>query len=488
MRLVQTPSEFDAAALSQARVVVLGDALLDCYDFGDVHRVSPEAPVPVLRYQRRQAVAGGAANVAVNAATLGAKTTLIAVVGADDAADELKAILAPHLVSFEAVIDGERPTSIKTRVVANNQQLIRIDRESTRPIDPDTETKVISRLQDALAECDVLLISDYGKGCLTDRVLAEAISLCGELGIPSLVDPKRADFSAYAGASLIKPNLAELQMVCGYPCETSEAITDAAQKLQDRLSSSILVTRSSKGMSLFEVGKPALHVPAKAQEVFDVSGAGDTVLATLGVALATQSDLPSAVRLANAAAGVVVRKAGTASVTAIELRDALAADTTIRRGNHAHIADWHSAKAVREDWKHDGLKVGFTNGCFDLLHPGHIRIIAGAAAHCDRLILGLNSDKSIARLKGPSRPIQPEADRAEVLAALSDVDMVVLFDQDTPLELVDLLVPDVIAKGADYTEDQVVGADVVKAAGGRVVLVPLLAGRSTTSLIERSTR
>lgn len=469
-----------------AHLVVIGDALLDCYEIGDVGRISPEAPVPVVRHLQSRHVAGGAANVAMNVATLGSRVTLVTVAGDDPEAQDLLEIVRRGGIEPRIVTDQRRPTSIKTRVVGNSQQLVRIDRESTEPVAPDIEDLLLAELEAALRDCNALLISDYGKGSLTDRVLAEAVRLARQHGIPCIVDPKRKDFSAYAGADLIKPNMAEFEAAVGHSCPTTQVLTEAAIALAGSLGSRLLVTRSSKGMSLFSQDGADLHVAAQAQEVFDVSGAGDTVLATLGCALASGWSLDQAVTVANVAAGLVVRKAGTATLTCEELINALGQELEPAHPGHGLVAGWDEARLLRLQWQQAGQTVGFTNGCFDLLHPGHIRILAGAAAHCDRLIVGLNTDQSIKRLKGESRPVQGEADRAEVLAALADVALVVLFEQDTPEELVRLLVPDVIVKGADYTEDQVVGGDIVKAAGGKVVLVPLLEGRSTSRLVERS--
>lgn len=471
---------------TDAHLLVIGDALLDCYVIGDVGRISPEAPVPVVRHLQSREVAGGAANVAMNVAALGSRTTLVTVVGDDAEAGKLLEIVGRGGIAVRAVADQGRPTSVKTRIVGNNQQLVRIDRESVAPLVPEIEERLIAELEAALAECSALLISDYGKGTLTDRVLAETIRLARQHGVPCIVDPKRKDFTAYAGADLIKPNMAEFEAAVGRACPSNQALAEAAVALAEDLGSRLLVTRSSKGMSLFSQHGTELHVAAQAQEVFDVSGAGDTVLATLGCALASDWPLDQAVTLANIAAGLVVRKAGTATLTCQELISALGRDRDSAKPEHGLVVGWDEARRLRQQWQQEGYKVGFTNGCFDLLHPGHVRILAGAAAHCDRLIVGLNSDASITRLKGSNRPVQAEHDRAEVLAALADVALVVLFEQDTPEELVRLLVPDVIAKGADYREDQVVGGDVVKAAGGRVVLVPLLEGRSTSRLVERS--
>jgi D-beta-D-heptose 7-phosphate kinase/D-beta-D-heptose 1-phosphate adenosyltransferase len=334
----------------------------------------------------------------------------------------------------------------------------------------------------SLDECQVVTLSDYGKGLLTDHVLTSVLRLAESRGIPTIVDPKGRDYSKYRGAFMVTPNRAELAEATGMKGATDEAIVAAARKLMDSSGiRNVLVTRSQDGMTLVTEAGDVHHIPARAREVFDVSGAGDTVVATLAAALAVHNEPLDAARLANLAGGIVVGKIGTATATAAELR---AAATTLS-GDHGYgkIMKLEHVEDAISGWKAQGLTVGFTNGCFDLLHPGHISLLRQARSHCDKLIVGLNSDASVSRLKGPSRPIQKQDARAQVLAALQDVDAVVLFDEDTPMRLITALLPDVLVKGADYTVETVVGADLVTAAGGRVVLAQLEAGFSTTQTV-----
>ena len=330
------------------------------------------------------------------------------------------------------------------------------------------------------------MISDYGKGMLTDRVLAGSIAMARARGVPILVDPKRRDFSLYAGADVIKPNRLELMAATGLTCGTDEEVARAADAAMRQTGASLLVTRAEKGMSYFASGAAPIHMPTHAKLVFDVSGAGDAVLATFAYGLVGALPIEQAMRLANLAAGIVVSKPGTATITLDELRAEAAfheESSAFRKGGLALLDE---ARAIREHWRRQGLSVGFTNGCFDLLHPGHVAILRGAARLCERLIVGLNSDASVSRLKGSTRPVQPALARAAVLGAIDCVDLVVIFDEDTPYDTIGALVPDVLIKGADYTEDQIIGADVVRSAGGRVERIRLVEGQSTSELIRRA--
>ncbi|HLJ70407.1 MAG TPA: D-glycero-beta-D-manno-heptose-7-phosphate kinase [Roseiarcus sp.] len=471
-------------ALAQSSLLVVGDAMLDVYVDGAVERVSPEAPAPVLRHSGDRHLAGGAANVAANIARLGAAVRLIAPVGADDEAARLAGLLEQAGIDFDAIVDSDRPTTVKTRVMSGAHQLLRVDRETTRPSSAAIEDEILARIAAALPNVQALVLSDYAKGALTDRVLAGAIAAARARDKPIFVDPKRRDFAAYAGATLITPNRGELALATGLSCESDEEIESAARKLIAATGAAILVTRSDKGMSYFAEGAAALHMPTKARQVFDVSGAGDTVIAAVACCRTGGLPIEQTMRIANLAAGIVVGKAGAATASWEEIRDADEHDLppSLRKGA---LANRDEAAAIREHWRREGLNVGFTNGCFDLLHPGHIETLRYAARHCDRLIVGLNSDASTRRLKGPSRPIQDEEARAIVLGAIHCVDLVVLFAEDTPQELIAALRPDTLVKGADYAESEIVGAEIVKAAGGRVLRAPLLDGLSTTSLIAR---
>ncbi|SKA25717.1 D-beta-D-heptose 7-phosphate kinase / D-beta-D-heptose 1-phosphate adenosyltransferase [Enhydrobacter aerosaccus] len=466
-------------------IVVLGDAMIDLHVYGVVERISPEAPVPIVRHRSDRAVPGGAGNVAVNIAALGSAVTLIGIVGDDKDGGQLAALLQESRVTFEPVIVPGRATSLKTRVMAGNQHILRIDREDVSAISRNVEDSILEQVEAALSEAKILAISDYAKGLLTDRVLEESIGLARKRDIPVVIDPKRHDFSRYAGAHLIKPNRLELAAASGMPCSTDEEVEQAAGMMCKRTGAALMVTRSEKGISYFAPHMRAIHMPTAAKAVFDVSGAGDTAFAVIAYGMANRLTVEQIMRLANLAAGIVVSKPGTATVSLEEIRAATAnyeAHPVFRKGE---IVSRESAMAIREGWRRQGLSVGFTNGCFDLLHPGHIAVLRGAARHCDRLVVGLNSDSSVSRLKGASRPIQSEAARAAVLSAIDCVDLVVVFEEETPLSLIEMLMPDVLVKGADYTEDRIVGADVVRAAGGRVERVELVAGQSTTDLIRR---
>jgi D-beta-D-heptose 7-phosphate kinase/D-beta-D-heptose 1-phosphate adenosyltransferase len=476
--------------LGDARIAIVGDVMLDLYMQGDVERISPEAPVPVIRLMSERAIAGGAANVAANAASLGARVNLVGLAGDDEGFRRLAANLATH-----ATIDcsgitrlADRPTITKTRVIGQHQQIARIDREDTRPLPVAVEAEILERALEAMAKSDVMVLSDYGKGVLSDGLLAPLLAAARRRGIPTIVDPKRRDLAAYRGATLITPNRAELKLATGLPCDSDEEVLAAARRAQAMCGADLLVTRSDRGMSLIPCEGEPIHLATVAREVYDVSGAGDTVVAVLGACLAAGLSMREAMRAANHAAGIVVGKFGTATVTRQELaramEEARADGSDIEDGRLLGLQDLLS---LRQYWRTQGLTIGIANGCFDLLHPGHISLIAQAAAACDRLVVALNSDASVRRLKGPQRPIQSEAARANVIGAIKGVAAVVLFDEDTPYELVAALQPEVLVKGADYTEDQVVGADIVRAAGGRVLLAKLSEGLSTSRLIANMT-
>lgn len=482
------------ADLNRGHVLVVGDVMLDRYVQGHANRLSPEAPVPVLRWAEDRNVPGGAANVAANIAALGGAVSLLGVVGADEGNAELCQALAgfgERLVT-RFVVDGARPTTLKTRFVCGGQQLLRLDREQSGPIADEIGRELSDSVAGEVGSAEVVILSDYQKGVLTDAVIRRSIEAAQAAGRLVIVDPKRQDFSIYRGASVITPNRQELTRATGLPCETDDEAERAANVVIGMTQAAVLLTRSEKGISLFAPGEAPLHLPTNAREVYDVSGAGDTVVAALSLALAAGLSLRQAIRIANASAGVVVRKHGTATLTVDELDRALSDLDRVLRSSDVDqdrlggITPLEDAVRIRRRWRDQGLVTGFTNGCFDILHPGHIGLLEEAAANCDRLIVGLNTDASVARLKGPSRPIQDERSRARVIGALSCVDMVLTFDQDTPYEVIAALQPDLLVKGADYREDQVVGADVVKAAGGRVMLVGLAEGHSTTGIVRRS--
>lgn len=473
-------------SLDRARVLVLGDVMLDRFVRGKVARISPEAPVPVLRNAQEKVMLGGAGNVVRNITALGGRVVLAGVIGDDAPGQRVRALLAQEERVTAALVEAPgRVTSEKTRFIADGHHLLRSDWDADTPIAADVLAVLLDTVRRHLADVDVVVLSDYGKGVLTPAMLTPVIAAANAAGKPVIVDPKTSDFSRYRGAFLVTPNRSELALAAGGdPRDTAEIVAAARTLIARHGIGALLVTRSEEGMTLVpdERSEP-LHVPAEAKEVYDVSGAGDTVVAVLAAAVCVGADLASAARLANIAAGLVVAKVGTAVVLPGELNHALN-DQDERRLTDK-ILNWSDLRARVAHWRAAGLKVGFTNGCFDLVHPGHVHLLAGARATCDRLVVGLNADASVKRLKGPQRPIQDELSRATVLAALASVDAVTLFEQDTPLELITALLPDVLIKGADYTVDQVVGADVVQAAGGRVALIDLVPQQSTTRIAGR---
>lgn len=471
---------------AQRPILVLGDVMLDRFVYGQVGRMSPEAPVPVLSLEREQAMMGGAANVARNIAALGGRSVLIGVIGQDAAGQTLGALArADKGVEPRLISDPTRPTTEKTRFVSGRQQLLRLDSEKIHPLSDAALRAVIGAFEEALPQAGMVLLSDYAKGVLTDAVLAHVIARAERAGLPVFADPKSADFARYRGVALLTPNRHELARAAGQSCEDADSVVRAGSALMARHGfSAMLVTRGEQGMTLLRAGAAPLHLAAEAREVFDVSGAGDTVMATLALSQVGGLTLDDAARFANLAAGIVVGKSGTATVLAEDIQSAL--QTTGQLSGADKVMTRAEVAARAQHWRAGGHAVGFTNGCFDLLHPGHLRLLERARAACDRLIVGLNSDASVRRLKGPSRPVQVETNRALMLAALGMVDAVVVFEEDTPQALIESLRPDVLVKGADYRIDQVVGADFVQSYGGRVVLVDLVEGQSTSGLIARS--
>ena len=472
-------------------ILCLGDIMLDRFAHCGIERISPEAPVPVLRLERVQSMLGGAGNVARNIAALGGSAVLMGLLGGDAAGAEVRRAIAatPRLVDGHVESPG-RPTICKTRYLAAHQQIMRVDEEQVRALEPDEEARLLAAIAAAMPAVQAVVLSDYGKSVLSPRVVAFAIRRARARGIPLFVDPKSDDFGRYRGATCITPNQAELALAARQPTGSDEEIVAAARRvLRDAKAEAILATRSDKGMVLVEAaGGPdgAVHIePARAREVFDVSGAGDTVIAVLALAHAAGLPLPEAMRLANTAAGIVVGKLGTAVVELDELQLEVSREARERAGHNEKLYSVAEAETLVRQWKSRGLAVGFTNGIFDIVHPGHVGYLGGARGECDRLVVALNSDASTRRLKGPTRPVNALADRMAVIAALGSVDAVISFEEDTPIELIRRLRPDVLMKGADYTFDTVVGADEVIATGGRVVLVDLVKGHSTTKVIDR---
>jgi D-beta-D-heptose 7-phosphate kinase/D-beta-D-heptose 1-phosphate adenosyltransferase len=483
---------FDFDALSNAivrqTVLCVGDLMLDEFVYGEVSRISPEAPAPVIAVQRSVVNVGGAGNVARNIAALGARCIFVGLIGEDEAGRTLKAELAKEgLVEALLVSDPARPTTRKVRFVSEHfsTHMLRADWEMAAPASAEIEQKLIDTIVPLIARADIVLLSDYAKGVLTARVIRNVIDAARKLGKRVIVDPKSANLAIYRGATLLTPNRKEFAEATRSRADTPASIADAAQDAMYLADcEAMLVTQGEHGMTLVPRSGEAIHVPALPVKVRDVTGAGDTVAAMLAVALAAGADWETALRSASAAAAVAVSKTGTATVTPREWRRKilphafLAAEEKIVSSGDLdfHLSDWR---------KHE-LRVGFTNGCFDILHPGHVKVLTAARGACDRLIVGLNSDASTRRLKGEERPVQNERARAEVLAALEAVDLVVIFEEDTPLRLISHIKPAVLVKGGDYTREQVVGHDIVEAHGGEVLLVDTMPGFSTTSLVNRA--
>jgi D-beta-D-heptose 7-phosphate kinase/D-beta-D-heptose 1-phosphate adenosyltransferase len=470
--------------LKSARVLCIGDVMLDHYVYGEVERVSPEAPIPVLCIEREMKTLGGAGNVLRNLRALGAASSFISVVGNDEAGREIgRLVEAQDGAEAHVLVQPHRTTTVKTRYIAANQQLLRADRESAIPLDPYIREDLLRLARELVADHSVVIISDYAKGVVTDGVALEIILAAREAGARVIVDPKGGDHIRYRGADLLKPNRRELAHATGMPVATDGEIVAASRALIERCGfDAVLASLGAEGIVLVAADGTVHIERAEVREVYDVSGAGDTVVAAVGAALAVGMTLTEAARLANAAAGIVVGKIGTAVAYASELtaslngRDPHAADKVVPRS--------HALDLVAR-WRRHGLKIGFTNGCFDLLHPGHVALLGQAKAACDRLIVGLNSDSSARRLKGPRRPIQSGAERAAVLASLAAVDLIIIFEEDTPIELIREIRPQLLVKGADYRLDEVVGADFVKNAGGEVLLAEVMPGYSTTATIAR---
>ncbi len=469
-------------------VLVIGDLMLDRYLIGDVQRISPEAPVPVVLLKEQNDRAGGAANVAANLANLGITTRIAGCVGEDAEATTLLALINHLGIKSEAVIQSsERPTIAKTRVMSSHQQIVRIDQESQAALSEAENSELHILITRAIHDQPaIVILSDYAKGVLSESTCRFIIETCHQAKIPVLVDPKGHDYTKYKGATALTPNKKETAEACGVSMNDNKALLAAAKQLKRSLDLDFLaVTRGEEGITLLEKDADH-HIAATAKQVFDVSGAGDTVIATLAAGLIHGLSAQEALSLANTAAGIVVGKVGTVPIQLDELLHELTSKNASKQADK--ICDLPSLKNKVNTWRASHQKIVFTNGCFDLLHAGHVTYLEAAKKTGDKLILGLNTDRSVSALKGPTRPVIHENDRARVLAALEAVDAVILFDEDTPLNLIDLVRPDVIVKGDDYTEEQVVGGKEVKAWGGSVKLIPLVQGRSTTGILEKISR
>lgn len=462
------------------RLLVVGDLMLDRYVWGSVNRVSPEAPVPVLSFQRQTETPGGAANVALNLKHLGLRVCLVGIVGQDEAGKALHARLADEGIDTTGLVTGSRPSTCKTRLMAQQQQMLRLDQEDSSSLTKTETDAVLTRVRDALPTVEAVILSDYAKGVLTPEVCQHVISAARAAGLPVFVDPKGSDFDKYRGASLLTPNTKELMQVTR--SNSVETLLQDAAALRTELDiTRLALTRSEEGITVFSASG-SQHYPATAQEVFDVSGAGDTVVATLAAAMISGMNEDDAVTLANLAAGLVIAKVGTSTT---DFKTLAQAARNTSQTNEDKIMALDVLNRHRETWRSDDQRVVFTNGCFDLLHVGHITYLEQAKRMGDRLIIGLNTDRSVKRLKGAARPLITEQDRARVLAGLAAVDAVILFDDDTPLNLIRALKPDVLVKGSDYSEAEVIGGPEVKSWGGEVKLVQVVPGRSTTGIVEK---
>jgi len=467
------PPNFENS-FTQAKILVVGDVMLDRYLSGDTKRISPEAPVPIIKVDKCEDKPGGAANVALNISALGAETILIGAVCQDEAFVSLQTILNSANVTCDFV-KVSQPTIIKMRALSRNQQLLRLDFEQNLQVD---EQVLVQKVSKYLNQVNLLVLSDYGKGTLKHQKL---IQLANKANIPVLIDPKGNDFSIYQNATIITPNLAEFEAIVGH-CNNEETLIERGLKLIADLNlKALLITRSENGMTLLRPSLPEMHIPARASEVFDVTGAGDTVISTLATALAANLPIEKAVMLANLAASIVVGKLGTATISATELCRAVAFELGSERG----VLNFAQLKLVIDEAKSKHEKIVFTNGCFDILHAGHVAYLEQARKLGDRLIVAVNTDQIVTKLKGYGRPINNVERRMAVLAGLEAVDWVVPFATDTPLELITQIKPDFLVKGGDYKVSDIVGFDFVQSYGGKVLALNLVENSSTSAIVSK---
>ena len=471
--------------LSGVRVVVIGDVMLDRFVHGEVSRVSAEAPIPVLAHGQENVMLGGAGNVARNIAALGGMATLIGLVGEDGPAEEVRRLLDDEdAIAAAMITDGARPTTVKMRYSASGQQLLRVDTEVISPASGRPEAALVESLGQAAPTAAALVVSDYGKGVVTPVVIEACLTMAKTYGLRIVVDSKARGFAHYGLVDLVKPNAAELARATDMPTDTDAEVELAlAAALARCQAKAILVTRAARGLSLAVRGAGVVHSSRPPPEVFDTAGAGDTTLAAIGLALAAGADMQTGVELALLASNIVVQKAGVATVSP---EDLIEAELTAHRSPlEAKIVTVERMTTQAARWRAQGLKVGFTNGCFDILHPGHIAYLTQAKSWCDRLIVGLNTDESVRSIKGPERPVNRLEARAMVLAGLAAVDLVIPFEDETPVALIAAARPDVLVKGGDYSLDHIVGRDLVEGWGGQVRLAEFMEGHSTTSTIAR---
>lgn len=484
-RDLQTTITAVEAGFGTPRILVLGDLMLDRHWFGAVERISPEAPVPVVRLRRQSCAPGGAGNVARNLAGLGCAVNLAGVLGDDGAGKDFLECMQTDRVNTAAVlVDPERATTEKTRIIGGHQQILRLDREEMEPLAPPLRESLAKLLAPQIHLSSVIVLSDYAKGVLGEEICQFVIREAGRHSIPVLVDPKGDDYTRYQGATMLSPNRAEIAAATHSPSGDLGRVFESAEALRESLGVEFLaITLGELGMAILEPGS-IYRCPARVREVFDVSGAGDTVMAVWAAGMAAGLDRHDCANLANVAAGIVISKLGTTAVSRHELLAALSDQK--RSASTAKICTLEQLQMQVAGWRARGERIVFTNGCFDLVHVGHIALLERAKLEGNRLIVALNSDASVRSLKGPARPIVGEYERAQVLASLAAVDAVILFDEETPLKLITSLYPDVLVKGGDYREHEVVGADEVSSWGGKVVLVPLVEGQSTTHLLTKA--
>lgn len=480
------------AVLPKGRVLCIGDIMLDRFVYGQVERISPEAPIPVLHVQREKKMLGGVGNVAANIASLGGEAIVIAVTAEDTAGGEIQSLLTEQNITAALVAAYDRQTTVKARFISGGQQILRVDEEKTASITAETEKEILNWAAKYMSHVGAVILSDYKKGVLTDGVINGVIALAKAVGVQVIVDPKDKNFARYAGADIITPNRKELEAATGKTAQSDDEVEEAARNLCAAHGfGAVLATRSQAGMSYIK-GAQALHIPARVREIYDVSGAGDTVIATLATVVAAGISAPTAVALSNIAAGIVVGKAGTATARPDELLAAISesaagAAATAHQRLAAKLSPLASVVDEVERRRVLGQKIGFTNGCFDLLHPGHLSSLRQAKAACDYLIVAINTDASVRKLKGPTRPVQSQAARAEILASLDMVDAVLIFDTDTPMPLLEAIRPDVLIKGGQYKLEEVVGYQLLQSYGGTILRAEMEDGFSTTNTVARIT-
>lgn len=479
-------AKMDFSALT---ILCIGDIMLDRFIYGEVQRISPEAPVPILHLNRQKEMLGGMGNVANNILSLNGKAILVGLVGKDEYASKIKNIMHSKQIPEDSIVSSSyRPTIGKSRFIAANQQIIRADEESLIPLHSEEITLLLENIKKNIPLAQAIILSDYGKGVCHPEIIQYVIQAAKQYHLPVFVDPKSKDFSLYKYATCVTPNIAEASQAVQMSLKTDADFEKAGQELLNiTQGQAILITRSEKGMTLVEKNKTTQHIPSRAREVFDVSGAGDTVIAALTLGVASGLSIEKSMHIANAAAGVVIGKAGTSTATVAEVQNELKAQS-LKEAFPVITPELISLNDLilqLNQWKKQGLIIGFTNGCFDILHTGHLSLLQSARTHCDRLIVALNSDASIQRLKGSQRPVNSLNERAKLIAAIRYVDAVIAFDEDTPLNLIQQIKPHILIKGADYYGKEVVGQDIVEHYNGKVILAELQKGFSTTALIDK---